>query len=110
MRLYRNDEIMAFSAGIQPARKVSPQAITQMERIGYEGMKLHTTKSIHDVPDFNYDYVITIGVQAYISNISADRRLEWRFSDGEEMDEVQLMRLRDKLLNKVLNLVISVAV
>jgi len=110
VRLYRNDEIMAFSAGIQPARKVSPQAITQMERIGYEGMKLHTTKSIHDVPDFNYDYVITIGVQAYISNISADRRLEWRFNDGEEMDEVQLMRLRDKLLNKVLNLVISVAV
>jgi arsenate reductase len=110
VRLYREDEICAFSAGIRPADKVNPRAIEFMERIGYHDMKLHTTKSVEDVPDFNYDYVITIGVPTYIFAVSAERRLEWRFNEIDETDDVQLLRLRDKLLNRVLNLVISVAV
>ena len=109
VRLYRDDEICAFSAGISPARKVSTTAISFMERLGYNDMQLHTTKSVDNVPDFNYDFVITIGVPAYVP-VSADKRLEWRFGDVEDPDDVQLLRIRDKLLNKVLNLVISVAV
>jgi protein-tyrosine-phosphatase len=110
VRLYREDEIMAFSAGIHPARTINSKALGLMEKIGYDSMKLHTTKSIHDVPDFNYDFIITIGTPAYIAEVSADKRLEWRFNEIDAKDLTQLMRLRDKLLNKVLNLVISVAV
>jgi protein-tyrosine-phosphatase len=109
VKLYRDDEICAFSAGLQPARKVDAKAVSFMERLGYNDMALHTTKSVDDMPDFNYDFVITIGVPAYVP-VSADKRLEWRFGDIEATDDVQLLRLRDKLLNKVLNLVISVAV
>jgi protein-tyrosine-phosphatase len=110
VRLYRDDEIIAYSAGLQPARQVNVRALELMEKIGYEDMRLHTTKNISDVPDFNYDFVITIGVPTYISEVSADKRLEWRFNETDETDLTQLLRLRDKLLNKVLNLVISVAV
>ena len=109
VKLYRDDEICAFSAGLEPARKVDTKAIAFMDRLGYHDMGMHTTKSVNDVPDFNYDFVITIGVPAYVP-VSADKRLEWRFGDIEDPDDVQLLRLRDKLLNKVLNLVISVAV
>ena len=109
VKLYRDDEICAFSAGLQPVRKVDAKALSFMERLGYNDMALHTTKSVDDMPDFNYDFVITIGVPAYVP-VSADKRLEWRFGDIEATDDVQLLRLRDKLLNKVLNLVISVAV
>ncbi|HWB63582.1 MAG TPA: hypothetical protein VG603_08750 [Chitinophagales bacterium] len=110
VKLYRDDEICAFSAGVSPAEKVDPKAIELMERVGYHDMQLHTTKSTDDVPEFNYDFVITIGIPAYISNVSADKRLEWRFGEIDNTDDVQLLRFRDKLLNKVLNLVISVAV
>jgi protein-tyrosine-phosphatase len=110
VKLYRDDEVVAFSAGVRPAKAVSKKAIALMEKIGYNEMQLHTTKSINDVPDFNYDFIITIGVPAYISEMSADKRLEWRFNDVDDDDETQLLRLRDKLLNRVLNLVISVAV
>lgn len=110
VRLYRDDEIVAYSAGVSPLFNVSPRAIALMERVGYDNMKLHTTKRISDVPDFHYDFVITIGVPEYIQQVSADKRLEWRFNDADVNDELQLTRLRDKLLNKVLNLVISVAV
>lgn len=110
VRLYRDDEIIAYSAGVEPAYKVNPKAVTLMEKLGYDNMKLHTTKSTANVPDFHYDFVITIGVPAYIHHVSADKRLEWRFTEADMDNEVQLMRLRDKLLNKVLNLVISVAV
>lgn len=110
VRLYRDDEIVAFSAGIKPAANISNKAIQLMEAIGYSDMREHTTKYIGDVPDFNYDFIITIGVPAYVGEISAEKRLEWRFSEAEEMDVTQLARLRDKLLNRVLNLVISVAV
>jgi protein-tyrosine-phosphatase len=109
VRLYRDDEICAFSAGLEPVRALDSRAVSFMERLGYNDMRLHTTKSVNDVPDFNYDFVITIGVPAYVS-VAADKRLEWRFGDIENPDDVQLLRLRDKLLNKVLNLVISVAV
>ena len=109
VKLYRDDEICAFSAGLEPAARLDPKAISFIERLGYNDMRLHTTKSVNDVPDFSYDFVITIGVPAYIP-VSADKRLEWRFGDIEAPDDVQLLRLRDKLLNKVLNLVISVAV
>jgi protein-tyrosine-phosphatase len=110
VRLYRDNEICAFSAGVEPADHVNPKTIELMERIGYSDMHLHTTKSIHDVPDFNYDFVITIGLPAYISSVTAEKRLEWRLGEIDESDDVQLLRLRDKLLNKVLNFVISVAV
>jgi len=110
VRLYRDDEICAFSAGIEPTSNVNPKAIELMERIGYHDMKLQTTKSVEEVPDFNYDFVITIGLPAYISSVSCDKRLEWRFGEIDETEEVQLLRLRDKLLNKVLSLVISIAV
>jgi protein-tyrosine-phosphatase len=109
VKLYRDDEICAFSAGLEPANRLDPKTISFMERLGYQDMGVHTTKSVRDVPDFNYDFVITIGVPAYVP-VSADKRLEWRFGDIENPDDVQLLRLRDKLLNKVLNLVISVAV
>ena len=109
VKLYRDDEICAFSAGLEPARRLNPKAISFMERLGYNDMRMHTTKSVNDVPDFSYDFVITIGVPAYVP-VSADKRLEWRFGDIEDPDDVQLLRLRDKLLNKVLSLVISVAV
>ena len=109
VKLYRGDEICAFSAGLEPAIKLDPRAISFMERLGYQDMRQHTTKSVHDAPDFCYDFVITLGVPAYVP-VTADKRLEWRLGDLESSDDVQLLRLRDKLLNKVLNLVISVAV
>lgn len=109
VKLYRDDEICAFSAGLKPAQRLDTKAIAFMERLGYNDMRMHTTKSVNDVPDFNYDFVITIGVPAYVP-VAADKRLEWRFGDIEATDDVQLLRVRDKLLNKVLNLVISVAV
>ena len=110
VKLYRDNEICAFSAGVTPADRVNPRAIELMERVGYNEMHLHTTKSVRDVPDFNYDYVITIGLPAYINSITAEKRIEWRLGEVDESDDVQLLRLRDKLLNKVLNFVISVAV
>ena len=109
VKLYRDDEICAFSAGVSPADRLNPKTIELMDRIGYPDMRMHTTKSVKDVPDFNYDFIITIGLPAYISSVSGNRRLEWRFGEVDETDDVQLLRLRDKLLNKVLNLVISVA-
>ncbi len=110
VKLYRDDEINACSAGIRPAAKLDPGALELSKRLGYDAMHLHTTKSVRDVPDFHYDFVITLGTPEYILDVAADKRLEWRLGDMDTADEVQLLRLRDKLLNRVLNLVISVAV
>ncbi|MFN8286667.1 MAG: hypothetical protein U0V74_07945 [Chitinophagales bacterium] len=110
VKLYRDDEINAFSAGIKPAPHIHEKAIDLSKRLGYTDMHLHTTRSVRDVPDFHYDFVITLGTPEYILDVAADKRLEWRLGNMEDADEVQLLRLRDKLLNRVLNLVISVAV
>lgn len=109
VKLYRDNEIITYSAGIYPAERIHPCVVALMEKLGYYEMKLHTTKSIKDVPDFHYDFIITIGVPAYVGDKTANKRLEWRFSEIDENDEALMFRLRDKLLNKVLNLVISIA-
>lgn len=109
VRLYRSDEIIAYSAGIQPAESLHEKAHELMDRIGYTDMQLHRVKGIEEVQHIKFNYVVTIGTPVYLSEVRADIRLEWRFSEPEELDETQLIFLRDKLLNKVLNFVISMA-
>ncbi len=109
VRLYRSDEVVAYSAGISPANSLNVRIQELMGKIGYSDMHQHQIKSINDVKHIQFNYVITIGTPVYLSEIRADIRLEWRFAEPDELDETQLIYLRDKLLNKVLNFVISVA-
>ncbi len=109
IKLYRSDEIVAFSAGVNPAKKLDERAVFLMERLGYSEMLQHTTKSVSEAPDFHYDFVITLGTPEFIHQVEADKRLEWRLPEVQFLSIEELARLRDMLLTKVLNLAIRLA-
>ncbi len=104
-----SDSIIAFSAGIAPAKKVDERAYFLMERLGYKNIGEHTTKGLNEVPDFNFDYVITLGVQEFIHQVDAERRLEWRLPDTQLLSIEEVARLRDMIQHKIQQLTLRQA-
>lgn len=58
--LYALDSIQAFSAGSRPSGQTNLRAITAMADLGYD-LGGHSSKSLSEVPQIKYDYVITMG-------------------------------------------------
>jgi arsenate reductase len=54
------ENIDAFSAGSKPSGVINPKAIASMKELGYD-LTTHDSKSLDDIPDIEYDYVITMG-------------------------------------------------
>ncbi len=59
-RHYGGDQVEVFSAGSRPSGRVNPRAIEAMRERGIE-LSAHVSKSLHDVPQWEWDYVITMG-------------------------------------------------
>jgi len=58
-RLLADDEIRAFSAGVQPQGYVHPLAIRVMDELGVD-MSNDRSKSIDEFSGEDFDYVITV--------------------------------------------------
>lgn len=106
---YFSDRIVVFSAGIKPAEKVDSRARFLMEGLGYRNIGEHTTKGLNEVPEFNFDFVITLGVQEFIHQVDADRRLEWRLPETQLLSIEEVARIREMLQMKIQQLAVRQA-
>jgi protein-tyrosine-phosphatase len=106
---YFSDRIIAFSAGIKPAQKVDDRTRFLMEGLGYNNIGEHTTKGLNEVPDFNFDFVITLGVQEFIHQVDADRRLEWRLPETQLLSIEEVARILEMLQMKIQQLTLRQA-
>ena len=52
--------IRSYSSGSRPSGIVNEKAIAAMEDIGYD-LTAHISKSLDDIPQVEYDYVVTMG-------------------------------------------------
>ena len=52
--------IEAHSSGSRPSGKVNERAIEFMKEVGYD-LTTHTSKSLDEIPDVEYEYAITMG-------------------------------------------------
>ncbi|MEW6660718.1 MAG: arsenate reductase ArsC [Thermodesulfobacteriota bacterium] len=59
---YLAGKVQAFSAGVRPS-KVNPRAIRVMAELGID-ISSHRSKSLDDLPEKNFDLVITVCDQA----------------------------------------------
>jgi protein-tyrosine-phosphatase len=66
----------AHSAGLRPSRKISPKAIEAMHEIGYD-LSTHKSKPLADVPEVDFDVVVTIGCGDECPPLKAARREDW---------------------------------
>src|SRR4051812_34450284 len=58
--MYGAGKVNAFSAGSRPSGMINPKAIEVMAELGYD-LTTHNSKSLKEIPDIEYDYVVTMG-------------------------------------------------
>jgi protein-tyrosine-phosphatase len=92
--------VEAFSAGSHPSGRVNPKAIEAMRELGYD-LGSHSSKSLDDLPDFEFDAAITMGCGDECPYLKAARREDWKIPDPKEMSPDEFCKVRDLIRSKV---------
>ena len=98
--IHGGKEIEAYSAGSKPSGKINPKAIAAMQELGYD-LTTHDSKSLQDIPQEIYDYVVTMGCGDACPWIPAKYRLDWQIPDPRDMQPEAFNQVRDLIEAKV---------
>lgn len=107
-RIHGGDKVEAYSAGSRPSGKVNPKAIEAMSELGYDLSK-HTSKSLDEIPDAEYDFVATMGCGDECPFIRARRREDWNVPDPKNMPPDEFRDVRDLIESKVKDILSSLS-
>ena len=99
-RIHGADEVEAFSAGSRPSGTINPRAVKSMLELGYD-LNTHTSKSLLDIPDIEYDFVATMGCGDECPFIRASRREDWEIPDPKHMEADAFRVVRDEIEARV---------
>lgn len=94
------DNLTAWSSGSRPSGTVNPKATASMTEVGYD-LTTHWSKSLDDIPDIEYDYVVTMGCGDACPHVRAKHRLDWQIPDPKNMDREAFAVVRDMIGNQV---------
>ena len=99
-RIHGAGKIEAYSAGSRPSGEINPRAIAAMRELGYDLTK-HSSKSLSQIPDIEYDFVATMGCGDECPLVRAKRREDWDIPDPKAMERDQFSAVRDLIAAKV---------
>lgn len=101
------DAVEAYSAGSHPSGVINPKAVEAMRELGYD-LTAHDSKSLQDVPDIEYDFVVTMGCGDECPYIAARHRVDWALPDPRNMSPEEYRGVRDAIGDRVRELLIPV--
>lgn len=107
--LYAQDTIQAFSAGSRPSGQINPQAIIVMDELGYD-LTSHSSKSLRQIPQDKYDYVITMGCGDECPFIPAEQHEDWDLPDPKMLPLEEFRQVRDRIGERVKELAARIEV
>jgi len=102
-RIHGNDKAEAFSAGSRPSGKINPKAVEAMQSLGYDLIQ-HYSKSLQEVPQEKFEYVVTMGCGDECPWIPAQHREDWEIPDPRNMEIDDFNKVRDLIEQKVTDL------
>ncbi len=105
-RMHGADAVEPHSAGSRPLGVVNAKAIESMRELGYD-LSTHDSKSLQDVPQEEYDHVITMGCGDECPFIPAKHREDWDIPDPKNMPPDEFRKIRDDIERRVLALLRS---
>jgi arsenate reductase (thioredoxin) len=105
-RILGGDAVEAYSAGSRPSGIVNPKAIASMRELGYD-LSVHDSKSLDDIPDVEYDAVVTMGCGDACPFVRARRREDWQIPDPKHLEPEEFRKVRDLIRDKVAALIAS---
>ena len=106
-RLLAEDVIEAHSAGSRPSGEVNLKAIQSMRELGYD-LSQHRSKSLSEIPQSRFDYVITMGCGDECPFIPAAYHEDWNIPDPKYMPFDEFRRVRDLIRDRVDRLAMSI--
>jgi len=98
--IYGGNEVTASSAGSKPSGKVHPRAVAAMKELGYD-LTLHTSKSLSEIPDVEFDVAVTMGCGDECPMVRAKRRESWDIPDPKSLPPEGVTAIRDLIGRKV---------
>jgi arsenate reductase len=107
--LYAQDTIQAFSAGSRPSGQINPKAITLMAELGYD-LTSHSSKSLQQIPQDKYDYVIKMGCGDECPFIPAEQHEDWDLPDPKLLPLEEFRQVRDRIGERVKELATRIEV
>mgnify|MGYP001593668864 CR=1 FL=1 len=102
------DVLEAFSAGSKPSGKVNETAMRLMRERGIE-LGDHLSKGLENLPQVQWDYVITMGCGDACPFVPARARLDWDLTDPKALPDSEFRKVRDQIEGKVQDLIREVA-
>ena len=102
--MYGQAVIKAYSSGSRPSGVVNPKAIKAMKDTGYD-LSVHESKGLADIPDIQYDLVVTMGCGDNCPVVRAKARQEWDIPDPKKMNKKDFAAVRDLIRTKVQDLI-----
>ena len=99
-RRHGGDRVEPHSAGSRPSGRVNPKAIEAMRELNYD-LATHTSKSLSDLPDVEFDAAVTMGCGDACPNVRARLREDWQIPDPREMAPDEFRKVRDLIEAKV---------
>ena len=92
--------IKSYSAGSHPSGSVNPKAIASMREVGYD-LSVHTSKGLDQIPDIEYDLVVTMGCGDECPYVRARGRVDWDIPDPKKMNDEAFAKVREMIRAKV---------
>lgn len=99
-RIHGNGRVEAWSAGSKPSGTINPKAIEAMKEKGYD-LTRHGSKSLTEVPQGPYEYVVTMGCGDACPWIPAKHREDWALPDPKAMPPAEFNAVRDDIERRV---------
>jgi protein-tyrosine-phosphatase len=99
-RVHGEDIVEAYSSGSNPSGIVNEKAVAAMKEIGYD-LSSHTSKSLSEIPDVEYEYAVTMGCGDECPFVKARHREDWQIPDPKDMEEGELRRVRGMIEDEV---------
>jgi arsenate reductase (thioredoxin) len=99
-RIHGGGMIEAYSAGSKPSGLINPKAIRAMSEVSYD-LTAHSSKSLADIPDVEYDFLATMGCGDACPFVRAKLREDWDLPDPKEMGPDDFRAVRDLIEEKV---------
>lgn len=105
-RLHGSDIIEAYSAGSRPSGIINPKAITAMREKGVD-LTLQRSIGLNELPDVEWDHVVTMGCGDECPFLRAKHRDDWAIPDPRAMSTVQFNEVRDEIERRIVQFVDS---
>jgi arsenate reductase (thioredoxin) len=99
-RIHGGQLVEAYSAGSRPSGLVNSKAIAAMAELGYD-LSTHDSKSLNEIPNVEYDAVVTMGCGDACPFVRAVRREDWNIPDPRKLAPDEFRGVRDLIERKV---------